>query len=863
MDELVRDFITETKESITTLDNDLILLEEDYQNRDLVSRMFRVFHTIKGTCGFIGLDRLAKIAHHTENVLGKIRDGELIPDSEIVSQLLKANDKIQSIIAEIETQGSEPDGDDSKLVESLEAIAEGHSKSNDNGEQTTSIAISEEQPVEISFDVAVATEEQIVEHGLKFEPKVKEVTTPSKMQSESANQSASIRVKLSLLEKIMEDISELVLTRNQLIQIARRHHNNPFASSIARLNLITSDLQEKLMKTRMQPINTIWSNYPRVIRDISHDLQKKIAINMIGADTELDRQLLEAIKDPLMHMLRNSCDHGIEPPADRLKAGKSEQGTVTLKAYQQGGQIVIEIKDDGKGLGIEKIKQKVIEKQLASSSELEKLTDQQIFQFIFQPGFSTAAQVTSVSGRGVGMDVVKTNIEKVNGTVELYSALGVGTTFFIKIPLTLSIMPVLIINAGGERFGIPQINILQMIKVSENSQDYKIEYLNNRETLRLRDSIIPVVSLASFLNVESLNPNNQLILLCDAGGMVFGIKVDAVYDTEEIVVKPISPILKNLGIYSGTTVLGDGSVIMILDPSVMVKNLSELQHQKNILEHTAKVLTDKKETASFLIFKSNDKLYGVPLETVKRLEDLDFSKLEYAAGFPVLQYRNTLMYVMNIEEQDIPASDLQQVIVFHDDSCVLGLVTQDIVDIVEQNIDNAIPINEPKILLSQVVNGITVDIININYFFKKISKTLMIDESSQQFQGNGTKILFIDDSAFFRKSIPTILGEKGFNVTTVDSATKAYQLLEAGLSFNLIITDLHMPEMDGEEFAIQCANDNRFQNIPIIALSSNISSDIIGNLEAHGFVAYASKTNQQELFYKISDVLKARTVNAN
>ena len=380
----------------------------------------------------------------------------------------------------------------------------------------------------------------------------------------------------SLLENLMTLVSELVLTRNQLLQMVRGKDDSEFATPLQRLSHITTDLQEGVMKTRMQPIGNAWAKLPRIIRDLSVEMNKKIDLQMIGAETELDRQVLELIKDPLTHMVRNSADHGLEATEDRRRIGKPEVGKIVLNAYHEGGHIIIEIADDGRGLNIARIREKVVASGLASEGETEQMSDQQVAQYIFRAGFSTAEKVTSVSGRGVGMDVVRTNIEKIGGTIELKTQQGKGTSFIIKIPLTLAIVSALIVECGGERFAIPQISVLELVRTTANSE-HGIEVINNAPVLRLRDRLLPLVSLRQLLRLgEEDGRTETFIVVTQVGTYTFGIIVDRVFDTEEIVVKPVAPILRHINMFSGNTILGDGSVIMILDPNGIAGSTGEI-----------------------------------------------------------------------------------------------------------------------------------------------------------------------------------------------------------------------------------------------------------------------------------------------
>ena len=472
---------------------------------------------------------------------------------------------------------------------------------------------------------------------------------------ESAVANQSIRVSVELLEKLMVTVSELVLSRNQLMQIARSQKDSPFAAPLQRLNHVTSELQEDVMRTRMQPIGNAWSKLPRIVRDLSLELGKKIDLQMLGAETELDRQVLELIKDPLTHMVRNSADHGIEVPADRVRAGKPELGTITLNAFHEGGHIVIEISDDGKGLAMDKIRAKIVQNGLASESEVASMSNQQAMQFIFKPGFSTATKVTSVSGRGVGMDVVRTNIEKIGGTVDMQSTEGKGSRFLIKIPLTLAIVSALIVECATERFAIPQICVVELVHASASSE-YRIERINNVPVLRLRNRLLPLVSLRNVLRLgeEVINAEDSaFVVVIQVGTSAFGIIVDRVFDTEEIVVKPVAPILRNISLFSGNTILGDGSVVMILDPNGVAAKAGKVSTANDEAQHAAQMAQSARASnrQSLLLFRAGGEApKAVPLSLVARLEEIDLKTVEYSDGMPVVQYRGKLMPLVPIEQ---------------------------------------------------------------------------------------------------------------------------------------------------------------------------------------------------------------------
>ncbi|HET8995134.1 MAG TPA: chemotaxis protein CheA, partial [Acetobacteraceae bacterium] len=570
MDDLLADFLTETNESLAELDLALVTLERTPDDADTLSQIFRLVHTIKGTCGFLGLPRLERVAHAAESVLGKVRDRKLAVTPDVVSQVLVALDRIKAIVAELGSTANEPPGDDAALIATLEQIAAGDVPARAPQPAAASVQDMVEEPAPEPQERDDPPEEESV-------PVEAAPAAPLPVAAPSAAAPAgpqTIRVTVDVLEDLMTLVSELVLTRNQLLQLARMQENSGFTVPLQRLSHITSDLQEGVMKTRMQPIGNAWNKLPRLVRDLARETGKKIELTMLGADTELDRQVLELIKDPLTHMVRNSADHGLEPPDRRRAAGKPETGRITLNAFHEGGHIIIEVADDGAGLPVDRIRAKAFANGLATEAEIAAMSDGQVQRFIFRAGFSTASVVTAVSGRGVGMDVVKTNIEKIGGTIDLKSVAGQGTTFFIKIPLTLAIVSALIVEAGGERFAIPQISVVELVraqrqKTEAGDGESVIEHINDTPVLRLRDRLLPLVSLTGLLALDppAQDDADATIVVVQVGANMLGIIVDCVFDTEEIVVKPVAPILRDITMFSGNTILGDGSVIMILDPN--------------------------------------------------------------------------------------------------------------------------------------------------------------------------------------------------------------------------------------------------------------------------------------------------------
>lgn len=693
---------------------------------------------------------------------------------------------------------------------------------------------------------------------------------------ESALAAQTLRVNVDVLENLMTMVSELVLTRNQLLLISRTRQQTEYSAPLQRLNHVVSELQDGVMKTRMQPIGNAWSKLPRIIRDLAMELGKKIDLDMRGQETELDRQVLELIKDPLTHMVRNSADHGVEDPETRKKAGKPETGKILLNAFHEGGHIIIQISDDGKGLAVSKIKQKVLEKGLATEDELNGMSPAQIQQFIFRAGFSTAEKVTSVSGRGVGMDVVRTNIEKIGGSIELKSTEGKGSTFTIKIPLTLAIVSALIVEAGSERFAIPQLAVQELVLVSPASST-RIENIKGTPVYRLRDRLLPLVSLSQLLRLdepqnteeaESASNSfiNKYLVVTQVGAHRFGIIVDQVFDTEEIVVKPVAKILRGIELFSGNTILGDGSVIMILDPNGLARASGEVDVSESKAaeaEHRERIQAADEKT-SLLLFRAGDNTpKTVPLSLVSRLENVKLSDVERSGGKMVIQYRGALMPLVPFNA-GVSLEDIEDkpVLVFSDKGQSMGIVVDEIVDITEEYVDVQTGVSQPGVLGSAIIAGKATDVVDIGYFLKSTGAEWFKDHDDSPFESaanagtaNRRHVLLVDDSPFFRNMLVPLLRIAGYDVTSADNANDALKLCEGGAQFDVIVSDIEMPEMDGFEFARKVKTDSKWQDTPMVALTSHATpQDIERGLQV-GFQKYIAKFDKDTLLSTLSQTL--------
>lgn len=866
MDDLLREFVTETNESLDVVDVELVRFEQDPNNAKILDNIFRLVHTIKGTCGFLGLPRLEALAHAAETLMGKFRDGAPA-SSEAVTLILATIDRIKIILESLESEQREPEGADDDLITSLEGMVDRISVGGAKPESEHSVGTLVHQVLERPLregedtldDLERAFRNTATEAEPAKSPKPAATAVDAAVKEDETGKSAnqSIRVTVDTLEHLMTMVSELVLTRNQLLEIVRRHEESEFKTPLQRLSNVTAELQEGVMKTRMQPIGNAWQKLPRIVRDLSNELGKKIDLEMQGADTELDRQVLDLIKDPLTHMVRNSADHGLETAEERRAVGKPEHGLIRLSAYHEGGYIIIRIADDGRGLDSERIKAKAIAQGLVSEVDAEKLPENQIHKFIFAPGFSTAAKVTNVSGRGVGMDVVRNNIDQIGGTIDVKSVAGAGLSFTIKIPLTLAIVAALIVEAGGHRFAIPQLSVVELVRARSGSE-HRIESIKNTRVLRLRDKLLPLISLRQLfgLNRDTGEINGGFIVVTQVGSQTFGIVVDGVFHTEEIVVKPMSSKLRHIPMFSGNTILGDGSVIMIIDPNGVAQAFgTNVASQLAAAEASEiKPAPSAGSSTSLLVFRAGSiHPKAVPLSLVTRLEEIDAQKIELSNGRHMVQYRGHLMPLVSMSENvRVKGEGAQPLLVFSDGSRSMALVVDEIVDIVDDTLNIQVASENPGVLGSAIVRGHATEIIDVGHFLPLAFED-WFRRREQQVQHRPCSVLLVDDSPFFLNMLTPVLQAAGYVVTTAASARDALALLSEGQAFDVAITDIEMPDMDGFQFAESVRGDPRIGNFPIIALSSVVSPEAIERGRRVGFHDYVAKFDRQGLIAALKE----------
>ena len=776
-DDVIKEFLVESYESLDQLDRDLVALEDAPEDRDRLGSIFRAVHSMKGASGFLALPKLERVAHVGENLLVPLRDGELKLNHDIADGLLGMVDALRDILSHIEADGSEGDTDYETLAARLATLLDDERTAAESKAEVSTASLTEDEVSEVVAELnhselvvaseAVArpkriaatpkapekaakkarnaksatpascdadetnTPETVSESASDFASDtaieavvVAQVAAPaaaastrgaappatdsaSKQSSGSSERSTSladstVRIDVELLNKLMNLVGELVLARNQILQFSSTAEDVSMIAASQRLNLITTELHEGVMKTRMQPISNAWSKLPRVVRDLSSACRKKVAVCMEGAETELDKTILEAIKDPLTHIVRNSVDHGIELPEVRKANGKPAEGTLCLRAFHEGGQVNIEIVDDGAGINVERVREKAVEKGLVKAEHAASMNERELTNLILLPGFSTASTVTNVSGRGVGMDVVKTNIERIGGTLDIHSVPGEGTTLRIKIPLTLAIVPALIVTTGGDQYAIPQVSLLELVRLDGDRAKNDIEFIHDARVYRLRGNLLPLVYLDEQLGLRPRRRRNDRdehvnIVVLQAEDRQFGLVVDAITDTQEIVVKPLGPHFKGISTYAGTTIMGDGSVALILDILGIAQKGSVLTEHRDraIVEGSGASADRLNDLQSMLIVDPGDgSRAAIDLSTVARLEEFSNEKIERSGHGEVVQYRGQIMPLIQLDGgygggygQSEGESNCRHTVVYSAGDRSVGIIVGRIVDIVHDRFE--------------------------------------------------------------------------------------------------------------------------------------------------------------------------------
>ncbi len=942
LDEEVREFLIECNENLANLDREVVLLEQNPRDAKLIASVFRTFHTIKGTCGFFGFTILGGVTHIAENILDQVRSNQRELTPALTSLILQTVDAIKALLAEVENNGNEGTNEyqelrnrltdaflhaDETAVEQkpepapkVEAEPISQPGSTPHAElQAESRVESKREPKPKPKPKPRATKMKTVAPprahaeaapaaaipaalvaapSAPVEPAVPSAQAPAaahpipaphlKHEAEAAGGEevaprntalgdSTIRVDVGLLDKLMNLVGELVLARNQLLQ-GTSGHDGALIRTVQRLNVITSELQEGVLKTRMQPIGVVWNKLPRVIRDLAAECGKKIQIEMEGAETELDKTIIEAIKDPLTHIVRNSCDHGVEMPQVRLAKGKPAEGLILLRAYHEGGHVNIEISDDGGGLDPEKLKARAVQKGLVRADQAAAMTEREAVHLVFMPGFSTAEQITKISGRGVGMDVVKTNIQKIGGIVDIYNRSTTGSTVKIKIPLTLAIIPGLIIKArkaatpAGEaqeehRFVIPQANLLELVRLERDADFKQIEYVNGTPVYRRRGQLLPLTYLNRVLGLTpAVFPDSDVvnIVVLQAEDRPFGLVVDGIFDTQEIVVKPLGKRLKGLSSYLGATIMGDGRVALILD----VQGLARLAGLVSQTRDTRKQEAGAGDVPSemqqaFLVFQAGRfQRLGVPLALVARLEQLPRRNIEFASGQPVLHYRDQILpllalgHLLDASSPDLSleagGSPTMQVIVFDDGNRRVGVVVDKIVDIIEETVTFSQRCSHPGLLGSAIIGGTITDLIDLNTLLRAVTQG-----ESEAHKKAPSRLLIVDPSTIERTMLRGYLEMCGYHVTPASSLEESLELLQRLPQPDLVITAVELGDHTGAELLQALRALRGCAHLPVIAMAREGAPEYRASEAAtgHRFDAIAAPEDRAEVLRLIRSAL--------
>jgi two-component system chemotaxis sensor kinase CheA len=1016
---LIPDFVAESKEGIAGIENDLLTIEADGANAslDLINKVFRAIHSMKGASSFLGLTTIGALAHAAENVLSLFRSKELVPTGKNIESLLRAVDRLNQLINDPYSSNAvdvsveiahlkaciggppvdvspaasstkeEPisaalNTSDQNLVTEIDpeqarrAIAEGMAILHVTFDLTRS-ELADRSPAEIAdqlndlgtilairpsleivanwteqtrrkFDVILATildsaamtrffslpssaatlvdislilpvsssplvpavTSSVVAEATAERPPTMAKPIDGKIALTSNNPvpvDASIRVSIGVLDRLMNLAGELVLGRNQLLQAVSQRDLKLIDAAATRLDQVTTEMQESIMQTRMQPIGNIFQKFTRIIRDLSNQLGKKVQLQIEGGDVELDKTIIEAIGDPLTHLIRNAVDHGIERSSIRQKAGKPEFGTVVLKAFHLDGKVNIVIQDDGAGIDAEKVKRKAVEKGLISAEEAESLSERDAVRLIFHPGFSLADKVTEVSGRGVGMDVVRTNFEKLGGVVDIDTCVGQGSTFSIRLPLTLAIIPSLIVRSAGQRFAIPQVNILELVRLRAGEAAHRIRRVNDADVLRLRGTLLPLVRLDRVLGVDSTFDNwrtgerhsNQRVALADrrqqdqaecsaeqrhssdrrgttvagalnvivleSGRLRYGLVVDALHDSEEIVVKPLGRHLQDCRCLAGATVLGDGCIAMILDVVGIAEHTGMTSKIDELPEQSGRSEAASEDYLHILLFQNSPgEFFGVPMSSVKRIERISIDQIDSVASREVLQYRGETLELISVEQAIVAKPrQLQQwvnVVVFSACGREIGLIAPKIVDIfrIPAHLDTHTFICK-GLTGSTTIDGKVTRILDTFRMMEAIHPEWVEDAGLRMNAEHtaGRRVLLAEDSEFFRNRVTKMLEEEGYEVTGFPDGAAAWEELnQPGHDYDLVVTDIEMPRMNGMQLCQRIRSEEHTRFLPVIALTSLSSQEDQDKGAAVGVTKYLVKLDRELLLLSLAEVSK-------
>jgi len=849
-EDIPQELRAEFTESLDKVSDYLMKLEKSEADKCIIDALYREIHSLKGAAQLFGLVNASNLAHGIESSLQPIRDrGITEMDKAHVNTLLLSVDLMNQAL-----DSSDPEETKKEIDFMLNLLAP--FTSNLPPEKNKKI---EEEKKSESEEILMALDENQEKKSASTIVNHPTPTVPAANSNEIEKVDTTIRVQVSLLDRLMTLMGEMVLVRNQVLQYTSKNEDLEFLNLSKKLDVVTSELQEETMKTRMQPIGNILTKFQRVVRDLSGSLNKKINLVLHGVETELDKTLIEAVKDPLTHIVRNACDHGIETPEERTKAGKPSSGTITIKAYHEGGQVIVDISDDGKGLVRDKILKKALEKGIVDSTKAARMSDREVQALIFAPGFSTAEIVTNVSGRGVGMDVVKSNIERIGGFVDISSVEKEGTKITLKIPLTLAIVPAMIIRADHDRFAIPQVKLVELVRVEKNL----VEYVQGRPVYRLRGNILPLLNLKEVLGVnkedEHLEAYNIAVLNSD--NQMFGMIVDEILDTADIVVKPLARFLKSISIYSGATVLGDGNVAFILDVLGIAKKHLGVNAEVEELQNEAKMssfLDSENELREFVLVKVGSQTkHAIPLGMVSRMEEFKSSQFEMSGNQKVVRYRGGVLKIVNLSHilnypLEEHVKEVSQVIVVKNNDVMIGLEVDQIIDVLSTRdfLDHSLS-NHEAIIGNLVTQNEIIVVVDVERILELTKSKRPSTQGIHQ-----KKILVVEDTDSIRTQVMRGLKESGFHVEeAIDGEHGLQKIAEAQSDFDLIISDIEMPKMDGYEFARRIRKNSKLKDVPIIAFTTkNTPNEVLEAKEA-GFSTYLEKSKGKLLSLLVNECL--------
>lgn len=903
--ELVAEFVTESSESLADIENQLLAIEAAGADIDvdLVNTVFRGVHSIKGVAGFLGLNAINELAHNLEDVLNRIRNRELVPTSAIVDVMLKAADELSEMVSQPESSN---DIDISRHLVALKSIlSESPPADHENSKDAADTSRQESEIVNLAEATIEKVEEEVSDKQL---PPAKEVSTLQQADQTSPNQTplkpsnavektattpveTSIRVPVSTLDHLMNLAGELVLNRNRLVQYSCSQSDTNLVTLSSEIDHITCELQEAIMQTRMQPIATAFNRFPRIVRDLSSRLGKECDLVVEGKDVEVDKSIIEAIGDPLTHLIRNSVDHGIEMPDVRQTANKPATGTIRLSAYHRAGQVCIDIQDDGGGINTDRLKEKAIGKGILTERQAAEMGAREALRLIFHPGFSTAENLTDVSGRGVGMDVVRTNIERIGGTVDVESELGKGTTIHIVLPLTLAIIRSLIIGCQSKRFAIPQVNVAELVRISEKEKTTRIRQINDAVVLCLRDELIPLVELNEVLGFKSLEKTAiaekescvkkldgqsdsdipsvkagaKNIVVLETGRSRYGIIVDQLFDSEEIVVKPLGMHLKHCPSFAGATILGDGRVALILDITGIADKAKIAGVDEDAVNAALDSTHKNEDLLRLLIFRNApEEQFAIPMALVARIERVATADIEQLSNRLVTQYRGGTLPLLSIEKTISAAprldSDFVSVVILTSEDREYGVIAPSIEDIREVPVAIDVDaLQEPGVMGSQVIDGVTTRILDVCQIYDTNYPEVAKEKSANHEAAADVSqtILIAEDSKFFRRQVANFLKSSAYEVLEAEDGVDAWNVLQKEQDkVDLLVTDIEMPNMTGFELCEKIRANEQFDNLPIVALTSLASEDDVRRGQQCGINEYQVKMDRDKLLGSIHSLLK-------